>query len=179
MNTSANSGLAGRAREVRLLILDVDGVLTDGSLQFDNRGEEYKTFNSLDGHGIRMLLDNAIEVAVITGRESKIVSHRMSDLGVRHIYQGCRDKLSAFEELLQTTGLKPELAAYVGDDLPDLPIMQRVGLAIAVNNAHAFVKQHCDWVTTLPGGKGAVREVTDLILESQSLLEARQKQYLK
>jgi 3-deoxy-D-manno-octulosonate 8-phosphate phosphatase (KDO 8-P phosphatase) len=179
MNMSANSGLVGRAREVRLLILDVDGVLTDGSLQFDNRGEEYKTFNSLDGHGIRMLLDNAIEVAVITGRESKIVSHRMSDLGVRHIYQGCRDKLSAFEELLQTTGLKPELAAYVGDDLPDLPIMQRVGLAIAVNNAHAFVKQHCDWVTTLPGGKGAVREVTDLILESQSLLEARQKQYLK
>ena len=179
MNTSANSGLAGRAREVRLLILDVDGVLTDGSLQFDNRGEEYKTFNSLDGHGIRMLLDNAIEVAVITGRESKIVSHRMSDLGVRHIYQGCRDKLSAFEELLQATGLKPELAAYVGDDLPDLPIMQRVGLAIAVNNAHVFVKQHCDWVTTLPGGKGAVREVTDLILESQSLLEARQKQYLK
>jgi 3-deoxy-D-manno-octulosonate 8-phosphate phosphatase (KDO 8-P phosphatase) len=179
MNTSANSGLAGRAREVRLLILDVDGVLTDGSLQFDNRGEEYKTFNSLDGHGIRMLLDNAIEVAVITGRESKIVSHRMSDLGVRHIYQGCRDKLSAFEELLQTTGLKPELAAYVGDDLPDLPIMQRVGLAIAVNNAHAFVKQHCDWVTTLPGGKGAVREITDLILESQSLLETMQKQYLK
>jgi 3-deoxy-D-manno-octulosonate 8-phosphate phosphatase (KDO 8-P phosphatase) len=87
--------------------------------------------------------------------------------------------LSAFEELLLTTGLKPELAAYVGDDLPDLPIMQRVGLAIAVNNAHAFVKQHCDWVTTLPGGKGAVREVTDLILESQSVLEARQKQYLK
>ena len=179
MNTSANSDLAGRAREVRLLILDVDGVLTDGSLQFDNHGEEYKTFNSLDGHGIRMLLDNAIEVAVITGRKSKIVSHRMSDLGVKHIYQGCRDKLSAFEELLLTTRLKPELAAYVGDDLPDLPIMQRVGLAIAVNNAHAFVKQHCDWVTTLPGGKGAVREVTDFILESQSVLKARQQQYLK
>ena len=179
MSTSANGGLAERAREVRLLILDVDGVLTDGGLQFDNRGEEYKTFNSLDGHGIRMLLDNAIEVAVITGRESKIVSHRMNDLGVRHIYQGCRDKLSAFEELLQTTGLKPDLAAYVGDDLPDLPIMQRVGLAIAVNNAHAFVKQHCDWVTSLPGGKGAVREVTDLILLSQSLLEAGQEQYLK
>jgi 3-deoxy-D-manno-octulosonate 8-phosphate phosphatase (KDO 8-P phosphatase) len=179
MNTSTNSDLAGRAREVRLLILDVDGVLTDGSLQFDNRGEEYKTFNSLDGLGIRMLLDNAIEVAVITGRESKIVHRRMSDLGVKHIYQGCRDKLSAFEELLLTTGLKPELAAYVGDDLPDLPIMQRVGLAIAVNNAHAFVKQHCDWVTTLPGGKGAVREVTDLILESQSVLEAWQKQFLK
>ena len=126
-----------------------------------------------------MLLDSAIEVAIITGRESKIVSQRMRDLGVKHIYQGCRDKLNAFEELLQVTGVQPELAAYAGDDLPDLPILQRVGFAIAVNNAHAFVKQHCDWVTTLPGGTGAVREITDLILESQSLLEAMQKQYLK
>ena len=179
MTTGTDSNLAGRARQVRLLILDVDGVLTDGGLQFDNRGEEYKTFNSLDGHGIRMLLDSDIEVAVITGRESKIVSQRMQDLGVKHIYQGCRNKLTAFEELLQVTGIQPGLAAYAGDDLPDLPILQRVGFAIAVNNAHAFVKQHCDWVTTLPGGKGAVREITDLILESQSLLEAMQKQYLK
>ena len=179
MTTSVNSSFTERARAVRLLVLDVDGVLTDGGLQFDNSGEEYKTFNSLDGHGIRMLLDSAIEVAVITGRESKIVSQRMVELGVKHLYQGCGDKLSAFEELLQTTGLKPELVAYVGDDLPDLPILQRVGFAIAVNNAHTFVKQHCDWVTSLPGGKGAVREVTDLILESQSLLDARQKQYLK
>jgi len=179
MTTSTNSSFTERARAVRLLILDVDGVLTDGGLQFDNRGEEYKTFNSLDGHGIRMLLDSAIEVAVITGRKSKIVSHRMSELGVKHVYQGCGDKLSAFEDLLQTTGLKPEMAAYVGDDLPDLPILQRVGFAIAVNNAHDFVKQHCDWVTNLHGGKGAVREITDLILESQSLLDARQKQYLK
>ena len=179
MTTGVDTNLAGRARQIRLLILDVDGVLTDGGLQFDNRGEEYKTFNSLDGHGIRMLLDSDIEVAVITGRESKIVSQRMQDLGVKHIYQGCRNKLTAFEELLQVTGIQPGLAAYAGDDLPDLPILQRVGFAIAVNNAHAFVKQHCDWVTTLPGGKGAVREITDLILESQSLLEAMQKQYLK
>jgi len=179
MTTSVNSSCTERARAVRLLVLDVDGVLTDGGLQFDNSGEEYKTFNSLDGHGIRMLLDSAIEVAIITGRESKIVSQRMDELGVKHLYQGCGDKLSAFEDLLQATGLKPELVAYVGDDLPDLPILQRVGFAIAVNNAHAFVKQHCNWVTSLPGGKGAVREVTDLILESQSLLDARQKQYLK
>jgi 3-deoxy-D-manno-octulosonate 8-phosphate phosphatase (KDO 8-P phosphatase) len=179
MTSSANSSFTERARAVRLLILDVDGVLTDGGLQFDNRGEEYKTFNSLDGHGIRMLLDSAIEVAVITGRESKIVSHRMNELGVKYVYQGRGDKLSAFKELLQVSGLKPEQAAYVGDDLPDLPILQRVGFAIAVNNAHAFVKQHCDWVTSLRGGKGAVREITDLILESQSLLDARQKQYLQ
>jgi 3-deoxy-D-manno-octulosonate 8-phosphate phosphatase (KDO 8-P phosphatase) len=179
MTAGANNSVAERARQVRLLILDVDGVLTDGGLQFDNHGEEYKTFNSLDGHGIRMLLDSSIEVAVITGRESQIVNHRMLDLGVQHIYQGCRDKLSAFTELLKVTGLEAEQAAYAGDDLPDLPILQRVGFAIAVNNAHAFVKQHCDWVTALSGGNGAVREISDFILASQSLLETLQKQYLK
>ncbi len=167
------------ARQVRMLIVDIDGVLTDGGLQFDNRGEELKTFNSLDGHGIRMLLNCGIEVAVITGRESGIVSHRMGDLGVRHIYQGYRDKLPAFKQLTQKTGLKPEQIAYIGDDLPDLPVMQRVGLAIAVQNAHSFVKQHCDWVTTAPGGHGAVREVTDLILQAQALLETQQNSYLK
>ena len=166
------------ARQVRLLIVDIDGVLTDGGLTFDNRGEEYKTFNSLDGHGIRMLLDCGIEVAVITGRNSEIVNHRMGDLGVKHIYQGYRDKLVAFEKLLKDTGIEPAQTAYVGDDLPDLPIMRRVGLSIAVNNAHSFVKQHCDWVTTVAGGKGAVREVSDLILDAQSLLDARQGSYL-
>jgi 3-deoxy-D-manno-octulosonate 8-phosphate phosphatase (KDO 8-P phosphatase) len=167
------------ASQVRLLILDVDGVLTDGGLQFDTRGEQHKTFNSLDGHGIRMLLESAIEVAIITGRDSTIVSQRAQELGVRHLYQGCRDKLAAFNALLKQTGLEPGQVAYVGDDLPDLPIMRRVGLAIAVANAHGFVKQHCDWVTTLPGGRGAVREVTDFILEAQSLLDARQNQYLE
>ena len=167
------------ARQIRLLIVDIDGVMTDGGLQFDNRGEEYKTFNSLDGHGIRMLLDCGIEVAVITGRNSGIVSHLMNELGVRHLYQGYRDKLLAYEKLLQDTGLESGQTAYVGDDLPDLPVMRRAGLAIAVQNAHAFVKQHCDWVTTARGGNGAVREVTDTILQAQSLLAARQDSYLE
>lgn len=167
------------ARQVRLLIVDIDGVLTDGGLHFDNQGQEYKTFNSLDGHGIRMLLDCGIEVAVITGRESSIVNHRMSELGVRHIYQGFRDKLPAFEKLLSDTGLEAEQIAYVGDDLPDLPVMRRVGFAIAVQNAHAFVKQHCDWITDNSGGNGAVREVTDFILQAQSLLDASQNSYLE
>ncbi len=167
------------AKQIRLLILDIDGVMTDGGLQFDNQGEEYKTFNSLDGHGIRMLLECGIEVAVITGRSSKIVNHRMNELGVTHIYQGHRDKLLAYEKLLQNTSLKPGQTAYVGDDLPDLPIMRRVGLAIAVQNAHIFVKRHCDWVTTACGGNGAVREVTDFILNAQSLLAARQDRYLE
>lgn len=170
---------ANSAALVRLLILDVDGVMTDGGLQFNNQGEETKTFNSLDGHGIRMLLDCGIEVAVITGRSSEIVNHRLNDLGVKHIYQGYRDKLPAYEKLLQETGLDAAQTAYVGDDLPDLPIMRRVGCAIAVQNAHGFVKQHCDWVTSARGGNGAVREVTDLILQAQSLLAAKQDSYLE
>jgi len=167
-----------KASQVRLLIVDIDGVLTDGGLHFDNRGEEYKTFNSLDGHGIRMLLDCGIEVAVITGRQSKIVNHRMGDLGVRHIYQGHRDKLPVFEELLRTTGNEASQIAYIGDDLPDLPVMQRVGFSVAVQNAHGFVKQHCDLVTSASGGRGAVREVTDFILQAQGLLDDVQNGYL-
>ena len=173
--TTANSDMA---RQVKLLIVDVDGVLTDGGLFFDNRGEEYKRFNSLDGQGIRMALDGGIEIAVITGRQSNIVEHRMRDLGVSHVYQGSRNKLPVFEQLLRDTGLEPGHAAYVGDDLPDLPIMRRVGFAIAVQNAHGFVKQHCDWVTSARGGDGAVREVTDFILHSQGLLDAQQQGYL-
>jgi len=168
-----------KARSVQLLIVDIDGVLTDGGLHFDNRGEEYKTFNSLDGQGIRMLLDSGIEVAVITGRESGIVTHRMGDLGVKHIYQGNRDKRPAFEQLLKNTGLQPVQIAYVGDDLPDLVVMRQVGFAIAVENAHAFVKQHSDWVTSRRGGQGAIREVTDFILQAQSLLEGIQASYLE
>lgn len=168
-----------KARHVRMLIVDIDGVLTDGGLHFDNQGEEYKTFNSLDGHGIRMLLDCGIEVAVITGRNSGIVNHRMGDLGVKYIYQGFRDKLPAFEKLLKDTGLETAEVAYIGDDLPDLPVMRRVGFSIAVQNAHTFVKQHCDWVTSVRGGSGAVREVSDFILHAQALLEARQNSYLE
>ncbi len=174
-----NSSITDKARQVRLLIVDIDGVLTDGGLHFDNRGEEYKTFNSLDGHGLRMLLDSGIEVAVITGRQSEIVNHRMGDLGVRHIYQGNRNKLPALDKLLQKLDIDAAAAAYVGDDLPDLPIMQRVGFAIAVQNAHGFVKQHCDWVTGASGGHGAVREVTDFILHAQGLLDACQNGYLE
>ncbi len=168
-----------KAKRIRLLIVDVDGVLTDGGLQFDNRGEEYKTFNSLDGHGIRMLLDGGIEVAVITGRQSGIVEHRMRELGVQHVYQGNRDKLPAFARLLEDTGLEADAVAYVGDDLPDLKVMSRVGLAIAVQNAHGFVKQHCDMITTHSGGGGAVREITDFLLASQGLLDDLHKAYLE
>ena len=171
--------LSNKAGRVRLLVVDVDGVLTDGGLYFDNRGEEWKRFHSLDGHGLRMLLEAGIEVGVITGRQSGIVDRRMADLGVPHVYQGRRDKRPAFAELLAATGVDADEAAYVGDDLADLPIMRRVGLAVAVQNAHGFVKQHCDWVTSAAGGQGAVREVTDFILQSQGRLDAMQNAFLE
>ena len=167
-----------KARQVRLVIFDIDGVLTDGGLHFDSEGREHKTFNSLDGHGIRMLLECGIQVAVITGRESKLVNHRMSELGVELVFQGHRDKRPPFENLLEKTGLQRHQIAYLGDDLPDLPVMSQVGFAVAVENAHAFVKQHADWITQNRGGSGAVRETTDFILSTQNLLEAKQASYL-
>ncbi|MEM7565244.1 MAG: 3-deoxy-manno-octulosonate-8-phosphatase KdsC [Pseudomonadota bacterium] len=174
-----NATILAKARLIRLLILDVDGVLTDGGLQFNNRGDETKTFNSLDGQGMRMLLENEIEIAIITGRKSDIVSKRMNDLGIRHVFQGNHQKLPIYEKLISELALEPTQVAYVGDDLPDLPIMRRVGLSIAVSNAHEFVRQHSDLVTHTSGGKGAVREVSDLILQAQSRLDTLQEAYLE
>lgn len=173
------SNIEAKALNTQLVILDVDGVLTNGGLQFDNNGQEYKTFNSLDGHGIRMLLECDIEVAIITGRQSNLVKHRMSDLGVNLVYQGYRDKRPAYNELLEATGLAPDEIAYVGDDLPDLTIMKQIGFSIAVSNAHSFVKQNVDWVTAVNGGSGAVREVSDFILNAKGLLDEKQASYLE
>jgi len=172
------SDLLDKAKNIRLLILDVDGVLTNGGLQFNASGHEYKTFNSLDGQGIRMLIECGIQVAVITGRQSKLVNHRMNDLGVELVFQGYRDKRLAFARLMEKTGFDASQIAYIGDDLPDLTVMSQVGLAIAVQNAHAFVKQRCDWITAASGGAGAVREATDLILKAHNLLDAKQASYI-
>lgn len=168
-----------RAAAIRLVIFDVDGVLTDGSLYLGDDGLEYKAFNSKDGHGIRMLLGSGVQVGIITGRISKVVEHRMNDLGISLVYQGRREKLPAFEELMATTGLAPEHVAYVGDDVVDLPVMSRVGLAVAVQDAHPYVKRHSHWQTASNGGRGAGREVCDLILEAQGHLDALLQSYLK
>jgi len=167
-----------KAREVRLVIFDIDGVLTDGGLHFDSEGREHKTFNSLDGHGIRMLLECGIQVAIITGRQSELVNHRMRDLGVDMVFQGHRDKRPPFEALLEKTNLQKNQIAYLGDDLPDLPVMSQVGFAIAVQNAHDFVKQQAHWITGAYGGSGAAREATDFILQAQNLLDEKQASYL-
>ncbi len=168
-----------KAKKLKLLILDVDGVLTDGKLFFDNEGNEYKAFHSRDGHGIKLLRQTGVEVAVISGRKSNSVALRMKNLGIEYVYQGHENKIAAFNEIIEKLRITPDQAAHVGDDLLDLPIMTRVGLAIAVDDANFAVKQRADWCTTLPGGHGAVREVCDLIMQAQGRFEDVVNAYLK
>lgn len=167
-----------KIQQIKLLILDVDGVLTDGRLFFDNQGGEYKCFHARDGHGLKLLRQTGVEVAVISGRSSKSVGLRMQSLGVEHVYQGHEDKRAAFQEILANLQLVPEQVAHVGDDLLDLPIMVRAGFAIAVQDANFAVKKYADWTTKTPGGQGAVREVCDMIMMVQGKFEAILQGYL-
>ncbi len=159
-----------RAARIRLVIFDVDGVLTDGSLFLGDDGQEYKAFNARDGHGMVLLREAGIVLAVITGRTSNVVRLRMESLGISDVFQGYRDKRLAYEELKRRYGLADDEIAYVGDDLVDLPVMVQVGLAIAVADADPRVRALAHWCTTAPGGRGAAREVCELILESQGHL---------
>jgi 3-deoxy-D-manno-octulosonate 8-phosphate phosphatase (KDO 8-P phosphatase) len=156
-----------RARDVRMIVFDVDGVLTDGSLFYDNQGQEYKAFNSRDGHGIKMLRASGVKTGIITGRTSQIVLHRARNLGIEHIYQGAEDKLEALQSLLQETGLTPDQIAYMGDDVVDLPVLNRCGLAITVPDAPDEVKARSHVVTQAGAGRGAAREVCELIMRAQ------------
>ncbi len=160
-----------RTKNIKLIVFDVDGVLTDGSIIIGDDGEEYKAFHSRDGHGMKLLQYTGVEVAIITGRTSKVVEHRMNSLGIDHIYQGQKVKLPAFEELIAKLGITADQCAYVGDDWVDLAIMNRVGLAIAVQDAAPLVKKHAHWITPAKGGKGAAREVCELIMEGQGTLQ--------
>jgi 3-deoxy-D-manno-octulosonate 8-phosphate phosphatase (KDO 8-P phosphatase) len=156
-----------RARDVRMIVFDVDGVLTDGSLFYDNQGQEYKAFNSRDGHGIKMLRASGVKTGIITGRTSQIVLHRARNLGIEHIYQGAEDKLEALQSLLQETGLTPDQIAYMGDDVVDLPVLNRCGLAITVPDAPDEVKVRSHLVTQAGAGRGAAREVCEFIMRAQ------------
>jgi 3-deoxy-D-manno-octulosonate 8-phosphate phosphatase (KDO 8-P phosphatase) len=167
-----------KAARIRLLIFDVDGVLTDGSLFVGDDGQEYKAFNSRDGHGIKMLLKYGVEIAIITGRTSRVVEYRMANLGITHVYQGKLDKLPAYEELRGKLGISPEETAYVGDDVVDLPVMRRVGLAIAVQDAHPLVRQHSHWQTPSAGGRGAARDVCEMLMEAKGVLQEELGHYL-
>jgi 3-deoxy-D-manno-octulosonate 8-phosphate phosphatase (KDO 8-P phosphatase) len=167
-----------RARHVQLVLFDVDGVLTDGRLYFGDDGTEYKAFHTRDGHGMKMLRESGVEIAVITGRDSPIVARRMDTLGIKHVYQGRMDKLTPFRHLMSELRLAPERVACVGDDVMDLPIMCRVGLAIAVQDAHPLVKAHAHWHTPHPGGCGAARDVCDLIMQAQGRWDEQMRRYL-
>ena len=160
-----------RAQAVRLLLLDVDGVLTDGRLYFDAKGEALKVFHVRDGHGIKMAQRAGLEVALLSGRRSDAAYHRAKELGINRFYEGLRDKVPILEELLAALNLTPREVAMVGDDLVDLPVMTRVGLAVAVADAVPEVRAAAHWVTSLAGGRGAVRQVTDLLLQAQGKWE--------
>lgn len=167
-----------RARAVQLLVLDVDGVLSDGRLYYGNNGEELKGFSILDGLGIKLLQQSGVEVAIITGRRSEIVARRARELGIEHIQQGREDKLTALQELCRKLAISLQQVAYMGDDLPDLSAIRGAGLGLAPANAHSFVLQHADWCSTARGGGGAVREACELILLAQGKLQATWERYL-
>jgi 3-deoxy-D-manno-octulosonate 8-phosphate phosphatase (KDO 8-P phosphatase) len=156
-----------RAQGIRLLLLDVDGVLTDGQLFFDAKGEALKVFHVRDGHGLKMAQRAGLEVALLSGRRSDAAFHRARELGITRFFEGLRDKVAVLEELMAALQLSPREAAMVADDLVDLPVLTRVGLAVAVADAVPEVKAAAHWVTSLPGGRGAVRQVTDLLLKAR------------
>ncbi|MBA2649108.1 MAG: HAD-IIIA family hydrolase [Legionella sp.] len=170
--------LIEKAKLIKCLICDVDGVLTDGLLHIDNHGNELKSFHVLDGMGLKLLMAAGIEVAVITTSANEVIEHRMKQLGILHYYKGQVDKREAFKHLKQSLAFEDKHFAYVGDDLPDLPIIQQVGLGVAVANAVCQVKEFAYWQTEKTGGRGAVREVCDLILNAQGKAEIALTGYL-
>ena len=156
-----------RARAVRLAIFDVDGVMTDGTIYVGPTGEAFKAFNTLDGHGLKMLQSAGVEIAIISGRASKAVELRAAELGIGQLMQGAQDKSASLDKLLASLGVQAAACAFMGDDLPDLPPMRRCGFAVAPANAHDAVKAEAHYVTRARGGRGAVREFCDLVLQAR------------
>ena len=160
-----------KIKAIKILILDVDGVMTDGKIIYDDDGKEIKIFDVKDGHGIKLLMRAGIDVAIITARESKVVLHRARNLGIEMVYQKAMDKVIAFEDILKKRQLSPQETAYIGDELVDIPLLRRVGFAVTVKDAVADVKKRIDYITAKNGGCGAVREICELILKVQGKWE--------
>jgi 3-deoxy-D-manno-octulosonate 8-phosphate phosphatase (KDO 8-P phosphatase) len=167
-----------KAKFIKLIIFDVDGVFTDGKIYVDDRGLEIKAFHVLDGNGIKLLQEKNIEIAVISGRDAPGVNFRMESLGIRHIYQGCADKLPVYQNLLKNLKLQDKEVAYMGDDLHDLPLLKQVGLGITVPNAVKEVLANTSFVTKARGGEGAIREVCESILKAQGKWKEVLSKYL-
>lgn len=170
--------MENRLRKIRLLILDVDGVMTDGRIIYDSNGVESKFFNVKDGHGIKLLQRSGVEVAIISGRESQVVTNRAAELGIRLVYQKSLDKLTPFAKILSETGLTEEEIGFIGDDLIDIPVLRRVGFAAAPADAVSEVLPYVHYVSGKGGGWGAVREICDLILKAQGKWEEVTKRYV-
>lgn len=170
--------ITDRARRVRVAAFDVDGILTDGRLYYTDSGEEIKAFNVQDGHGIKMLRESGIAVAIITSRSSRVVENRARDLGIEFLFQGVANKLDTMNALLKRLTVDMQAASYMGDDVIDLPVLRRCGFAASVPEAPAVVRKHAHMVTGARGGRGAVREFAELILQAQGKLDARLAEYL-
>jgi 3-deoxy-D-manno-octulosonate 8-phosphate phosphatase (KDO 8-P phosphatase) len=174
-----NKRLIARARRIRLAIFDVDGVLTDGTLHFGKHGEQIKAFNILDGLGLKMLAASGVGLALLSGRKSAAVARRARETGIAHVLQGSTDKLQAYRSLLRKLKLAEEETAFMGDDLPDLPVLRRCGLAFSVPDAPQIVRSHAHYVTENAGGRGAVREACEFLMRAQGTLEAHLATYLR
>ncbi len=168
-----------RARRIRLIAFDIDGVMTDGTLFLGDDGQEYKGFNSLDGHGLKMLKSTGVALAIITGRNSKVVENRALNLGIDIVHQGAHDKLAVYEALCRELNLACEETAYMGDDVVDLPVMRRAGLAITVPAAPEIVKAYSHFVTLREAGRGAAREACEFLMRAQGTLDAALAPFLK
>lgn len=177
MTNQIPPNLIDKIKPIRLLILDVDGVLTDGRIVMNDLGQESKFFDVKDGHGLKVLMRCGIDVVWITGRKSTVVEHRAKDLGVQEVHQLIWDKVKVYEEVLERRKLTAREAAYMGDDIVDVPLLKRVGFAVTVNDAVDEAKQVADYVTRRDGGRGAVREVCDLILKGQGKWERLMERY--
>jgi 3-deoxy-D-manno-octulosonate 8-phosphate phosphatase (KDO 8-P phosphatase) len=156
-----------KLKGIKLLILDVDGVMTDGRIIMDNEGKEIKNFNVRDGHGLKILQRYGIKVAILTGRQSKVVSHRAKDLDIKYVYQKVFNKKDVFEKIMKNLKLSPDEAAFIGDDIIDIPVLRRVGFSVAVADAADVVRKSVDYVARNRGGHGAVREICEMILKAQ------------
>lgn len=167
-----------QAQSIRLIAFDIDGIMTDGGLYLTDSGEEFKRFNSLDGHGLKMLKASGVELAIITGRTSRCVELRAHHLGISHLYQGVHDKLASMHKMIAQLKLPLDAVAFMGDDVMDLPVMLRVGFAISVPNAPQVVRNRAHYITKLEGGHGAVREACELLMSAQGTLDAQLAPYL-
>lgn len=170
--------IEAKIKKIKCAIFDVDGVLTDGTLYYTDSTTDFKAFHAHDGLGIKMLQESGIKVAIITSHDSPMINRRMQALEIEHVYQGKKDKTPSYEDLLAKLNLVDEDVCYVGDDLPDLPLIRRAGLGITVANGVPLVKQHADWQTDARGGSGAVREICEYIMRTQNTLDQIHKKFL-